>query len=370
VSKLYKLSFGHPLNTEESKIIVYATRNHRWFLEDETITDNIQVGDYLKSAPIGHFQRDIEAERHGLVFGDGHSHKRRRNYAENIVSQGRDYITIRLCGEDKKYLDLFTDYSVTYPPHANGDPVVYVGKKQFWKDLPFTTDPSYIDSFIKGWWMADGYKTYNRNLASGGIEISTARKECVNWLKDYAAYAGYIITGISTKERIEGDGSFDNGKPLHCVRLAKGNRKKLLSIEEIKEEEFVYCLEEPHTTGFVLANGLLTGNCATSCTSFALFYLLMNGCFRSGTLIKMANGQLKPIETIEPGELVISFDENTKKFTTNIVTQVHTNQPKPMVKITLSSGKEIVCTEDHKFMTKDGKWVMAKNLEGEDLANE
>ena len=111
-------------------------------------------------------------------------------------------------------------------------------------------------------------------------------------------------------------------------------------------------------------------NCATSCTSFTLFYLLMNGCFRSDTLVKMANGELRPIELIKPGELVMSFDEISNKFTTNAVLKTHKNNPKPMVRITLASKKEIICTEDHKFRTKDGRWVMAKDIEGEDLVNE
>ena len=39
----------------------------------------------------------------------------------------------------------------------------------------------------------------------------------------------------------------------------------------------VYCPEEPVTSTFVLANGLLTGNCSTSASTFLMFYLLLNG---------------------------------------------------------------------------------------------
>lgn len=102
-------------------------------------------------------------------------------------------------------------------------------------------------------------------------------------------------------------------------------------------------------------------NCATACTSFASFYLLMNGCFRKGTLIH-CNGSLKKIEDIKPGQLVLTLDENTLKFTHNIVEKVHINLPKPMVELIISDGKPIVCTEDHLFLTRTREWVEAKNL--------
>lgn len=105
-------------------------------------------------------------------------------------------------------------------------------------------------------------------------------------------------------------------------------------------------------------------NCATSAASFLTFYLLLNGCFRAGTLVKMEGGTYKPIEEIKLGESVISYDENSKEFVTQRVDRLNINKPKPMVKVRLENGEEIVCTEDHKFLTKSGEWIEARHLSG------
>ena len=274
---LYTYKFGPsfgPISTTHPCEVV-ATANHRWFLADGSVTEQLQVGDLLEAAPFSE-DYDQEATRHGLIFGDGTSHKRRNDYHDGMACQGRDYIGIRLCGKDKDLLPLFEGYGVTYPPHAGGDPVVYVGRKRFWKELPFCTDPAYIGGFIHGWWLADGSKQYGGSNSDNRIEISTARVDAVEWLKTYAAYAGWVVSGLSVREREERDGSFDNGKSLYSVRLARGVSRRVKEVEYYGEEE-VFCIEEPVTTGFVLANGLLTGNCSTSVQRSITFYLLLNG---------------------------------------------------------------------------------------------
>lgn len=364
--KLYLYEFGGKTsNLNKDPIIkVAATKNHRWFLSDGTITTCLSLNDTLLPQRYNVVE-DLEAVRHGLIFGDGSAHKSRLDYQRQWVSQGRSYCAIRLCGNDKNYLNYFEGYTISYPPHANGDPVVYLGKKPLWKDLPFTTDPDYIAGFIKGWWLADGNKTYPRE---NFIVISTTRDDAVEWMKNYASYAGYIITRINKHDRKVGDGSYPNGKPLYEICFAKAENKprKVRRITELGEEE-VYCLEEPVTSGFVLANGLLTGNCATSSTSFILFYLLLNGCFRKGTKVKMADGSYKPIEEVQSGDEVVSFDEKTEQFINQKVLRLNENKPKSMVKVHLENGEDIVCTVDHKFLTEDGEWIEAQYLAGKNV---
>ncbi len=108
-------------------------------------------------------------------------------------------------------------------------------------------------------------------------------------------------------------------------------------------------------------------NCSTSSSSFILFYLLLNGCFRAGTVVKMADGRFKKIEEIEPGDIVVSYDESKKEFVHQEVIKLNTNQPKPMVKVRLADGKEVICTTDHKFLTTDGVWIEAKDLAGKEV---
>ena len=275
----YKYTFASKWGKVGSATVqtVIATENHRWFLEDGTVTENLSIGDCLENAP-PEVEYDDEAVLHGLIFGDGSAHKFRVDSTQNYVSQGRDYCAIRVCDKDpvikQEIMSRFEklNYKPTYPPHAKGDPVYYLGKKIGWKDLPFTTDSKYIAGFIYGWWLADGYK----NEGTGATIISTTRDDAAAWLLRYCVYSGFTTIGHSVKERIEGDGSYSNGKPLHYIRIRHNSRRKVLSKEKLDVRP-VYCAEEPVTSGFILANGLVTGNCAHTVASFISFYLLLNG---------------------------------------------------------------------------------------------
>lgn len=253
---------------------VIATANHRWKLSDGSFTDSLKVGDRI-SAIADVFGMDSTGIVHGLLFGDGSAHKSRIDAARHY-SQGRTYASIRVCKQDSvreeihAYLDA-AGYKYTTPESANGDRVYYIGKFEGAKEVPFSRDPEYIAGFIYGWWLADGSKSQFRSL-----EISTCDASAAEWLEEHAGYAGFNVTMHRVHERKEGDGAFANGKPLHFLRLRKNVEWKVESIEPVGRAK-VYCPEEPITTGFVLANGLLTGNCSSSATSFLKYYLLLNG---------------------------------------------------------------------------------------------
>lgn len=255
--------------------VVRATANHRWKLADGSITDALKVGDVI-ACPKAIVEHDPAAVVHGLIFGDGTAHKTRRDHVRPGVSQGRTYASIRVCKGDAvrdeihRILDA-AGYRYATPPHADGDRVYYVGKFAHAKELPFTNDPEYIAGFIYGWWLADGHKG-----VSHALEISTANADAAKWLTEHASYAGYVVTMNRVMEHKEGDGSFANGKPLNVIRIRQNLGMKVASITPVGKAK-VYCPEEPVTSTFVLANGLLTGNCSTSAASFLLFYLLLNG---------------------------------------------------------------------------------------------
>lgn len=267
------------------KPVVRATENHRWKLADGTITDKLRVGDIIMPPKVIN-DYDPKAVIHGLIFGDGTAHKRRLDHTRPAVSQGRTYASIRVCKQDTVreeihrlldeagygYMQCQTAvWTGTGEEPEETDRVYYIGKMPYAKDLPFTKDPEYIAGFIYGWWLADGHKGVKHAL-----EISTANQEAANWLLENAAYAGFTRTMHRVMERKEGDGSYANGKPLNVIRIRNCLAMKVESIAPAGKAK-VYCPEEPVTSTFVLANGLLTGNCATAATSFLLFYLLLNG---------------------------------------------------------------------------------------------
>ena len=276
VQDLYDITFRANSGGGGSyKLVVRATADHRWKLRNGTITESLKEGDVL--APIhADVGVDPEAVIHGLIFGDGTAHKRRRDNSRPGISQGRTYATMRVCKQDAvrdevhEWFDA-AGYSYTQPPHSAGDRVYYLGKMPYAKELPFARDPEYIAGFIYGWWLADGHKGVNHAL-----EISTVNKGAIDWLAEHAGYAGFNVTSINVKSRKEGDGSYKNGKPLYIIRLRKDVEWKVDSIEHVGRAQ-TYCPEEPVTSTFVLANGLLTGNCSTSPASFLTFQLLLNG---------------------------------------------------------------------------------------------
>jgi len=276
VQRLYRIAFGSK-NGGKLRHEVTATVNHRWLLTNDTVTESLALGDILRPAK-SNCERDPQAVVHGVIFGDGTAHKSRSDTYRTGVSYGRTYASIRVCKEDAVREEIHTifdaaGYHFTTPPHAKGDRIYYLGKYPFAKELPCTVDADYIEGFIYGWWLADGYKKYDY---SDTIVISTVDEGAVQWLSDYASFAGYSVVSVRRQERKEGDGSFANGKPLYTVRLRKGVEWVVREIEELTEET-VYCVEEPITKSFTLTNGLLTGNCATAAASFLSFYLLLNG---------------------------------------------------------------------------------------------
>ena len=273
---LFEITFrSHKGGGGKYRKSVRATADHRWVLRDGSVTTSLKKGDVLK-AIAGDFKRDPEGVIHGLIYGDGSAHKGRRDAGRPGVSVGRTYASIRVCKQDAVRDEIHATldaagYKFSTPAHADGDRVYYIGKLAHAKELPFTKDPEYIAGFIYGWWLADGSKSL-----FGGTEISTANELAAEWLLEHAGYAGLNVTMHRTQERKEGDGSFENGKSLHTIRVRQDVEWVVESIEAVGRGT-VYCPEEPVTSSFVLANGLLTGNCSTSAFSFITLYLLLNG---------------------------------------------------------------------------------------------
>ena len=264
-------SFNVPTKDVTQKVI--ATENHRWFVSsrrnsnrcldynNQVVTD-LRIGDCLQTAPI-ESNYDKKAVLHGLLYGDGSGHKSVVYGDPLVIAQGSKYARIRVCKQGAvkdEIVDLLTEfgYEPTYPKHANGDPCFYIGKYPLVKDLPFTTDPEYIAGFIYGWWLADGNKT----TATNRLQISTSNPDSAEWLMIYASYAGYHTISHRIIERKDNDGSFANGKNLNVITLAKPDEYEP-KVRYIKEygEDVVFCLEEPETNSFILANGLVSGNC-------------------------------------------------------------------------------------------------------------
>ena len=95
-------------------------------------------------------------------------------------------------------------------------------------------------------------------------------------------------------------------------------------------------------------------------------------CFLKGTMITMANKTTKPIEEIQVGDLVMSYDENTNTIVNNKVVERMFHLPEPHH---ISYGKYLIINNKIRVTTNhgmyvdtngriqdDGMWVIAKKI--------
>lgn len=88
--------------------------------------------------------------------------------------------------------------------------------------------------------------------------------------------------------------------------------------------------------------------------------IVSGGCVISGTEIIMADGSIKPIEMIEPGEFVkTTFGSKEVSHTWNPNTLEDGNPE--CYEIIFDDGHKIVCSENHMFLVS-GTWIKAKDL--------
>jgi hypothetical protein len=84
---------------------------------------------------------------------------------------------------------------------------------------------------------------------------------------------------------------------------------------------------------------------------------IQDGCFAEGTVIGMAQGGDKTIESVAIGDMVRTADGKLRQVT-DITTGV---EPKAMIRITTADNRTVLVTETHPLATR-GKPVMAKDV--------
>lgn len=84
------------------------------------------------------------------------------------------------------------------------------------------------------------------------------------------------------------------------------------------------------------------------------------GCFVGETNVKTAKG-LKPIQDINIGDSVLSYNEKTKEKKYQKVTKTFEYENIELLRLTFDNGETIECTPDHKFLIND-EWVKAREI--------
>lgn len=261
--------------------VIYATADHGWMVSVKGSNDDIHrvttmqlldkgynlAGGTAPSYKVGKVVPSVVGIQHGVWFGDG------------TKTPSCHVNFIRLCGDkNRELLQYFNGYQVTYPPFANGDPLVY-GGPNFFKQVPDITETSgYLLGWLMGYFAADGCVTED-----GRAIFASTSLDNIKFVRNVCAILGIGTYSIRKQDRV----SNLTGKPStiwmlgirpptvhegffllesHRKRIRPEARRhhvrwKVVSVTPTDRIEEVYCAVVPETHCFMLADEILTGNC-------------------------------------------------------------------------------------------------------------
>lgn len=263
------------LKVGKTLIDVECTPNHRWLLKDGTVTTNLQLGDKLYPLAKGEdfipkTLRDKEMFCFGFVLGDG--------------SDRDNGFQVRLCGDKVKYLEMFREvgYRISKVSNSNDylcSKITPLRKQDFlnsklWNYLSFSDKVA----IFNGYYSADGAKDRD--------SIFTTDLRLIDFIKDVSSLAKFHVLNIKKEVR---DTPYKENVTIYKVKFTTHqNYNKLWEVVNIKKSrrgihlQNAWCVEEPITKSFTLANGIVTGNCCL----INLEDMLQNGTVINGTMIE------------------------------------------------------------------------------------
>jgi len=80
-------------------------------------------------------------------------------------------------------------------------------------------------------------------------------------------------------------------------------------------------------------------------------------CFVAGTKITLADGSVKNIEDVQPGDVVATFDFKTGEIVHNIVNAVFSKNVNNIVEYKFDNGEKLECTLDHPIYIEGKGWT-------------
>jgi hypothetical protein len=84
----------------------------------------------------------------------------------------------------------------------------------------------------------------------------------------------------------------------------------------------------------------------------------------AGTAVQLRSG-LQPIEKVERGDEILSWDQSSQSFVYNRVLQRFCAYRDDLITLEIN-GEEITCSANHRFLTADGQWIPAEELRAGD----
>lgn len=246
--------------SRDQEVYVYATKNHRWILNNNSETTDLKVGDILCNTPkVSTFKWDslsIENKTYwclGFLFGDG-------------TQSHSTACSIRLCGDKSKYASRFKEcgFTVTTPNNKgwSGDKLVWMHDTS--KSLPPINHMTVenIKLFINGLLCADGGKdlrSSHRDFRS--LQVSG---EYCDAIYSMLHTAGYYVNSVADLTAQETNYAIrrKNTKQFKIYENATERTAwRVSSIEPANVTTDVWCLNVEDDHSFILEHGIPTGNC-------------------------------------------------------------------------------------------------------------
>lgn len=259
---LNKITFNRGSNISE----VYATADHRWVNKHGNFVTSLNEGDKLYKTPnIFDFVYE-EAEFleklywcYGFVYGDG------------VVSNGHSHV--RLCDQKRRFKERFEEcgFKTSSNLSIDGDFFAYTGT--YLKTLPNIEKDgiSLVRAFASGYLCADGHLDSNKypdipqEVMYHGIQTSS--KEAADFIEKIFPSVGAFI--LKQEDLSGAETNF--GKREFCkyfrLSLRQGKTSKMFKVQSVEEKaryDEVWCLEVENDHSFILANGIVTGNCSST----------------------------------------------------------------------------------------------------------
>lgn len=156
---------------------------------------------------------------------------------------------------------------------------------------------------------------------SNGTQIKTTRQHPY-----YVENKGWVLA----KDLVKGDTCLDK----------LGNTVLVESVRSSRGEYEVFNLHNVVPNHTFFANDILVHN---------------KICFVEGTEVLLGNGEIKLIEKVEVGDIVLTFNENTKALEPNRVLELFSPAHDDLVTLKLSNGRFITSTYDHPYYTVDNR---------------
>lgn len=257
--QLNRISF---IRAGQKEDIERFTSNHRWILADNTITENLKVGDKLLKAPmIREFDFDKATSEEqfywclGFVLADGTEAYR---WSHGVKKEDIKFVRMRLCGDKIKYEPRFKNLKHSTKEMDNGDLyLTFSSVINFRKQFPDLKKMTWKEklALFDGLYSADGQKSGSRK------SILTTDEQIASFIEDVVPSLGYYILNI--KDKTGEITNYSKRKFTKEYTFIGDTNKYYWTVNSIEpdQEEEVWCLEVQDNHSFVLPNGIVTGNC-------------------------------------------------------------------------------------------------------------